>query len=74
MNLEQLPLFALHGCFGHLPHNVILISDEEFKRLDHIDLLIARWPYQGHSSAGVGQGFDDSRSNLFATKFIQQKS
>ena len=62
---EQLPPSAIHGCFGHLPRDVTLISDEDLKRLGHVDLVIAGWPCQGHSRAGAGQGLDDPRSSLF---------
>lgn len=63
---EQLPPSAIHGCFGQLPRDVTLISDEDLRRLGHIDLLIAGWPCQGHSRAGAGRGLDDPRSSLFA--------
>jgi len=63
---EQLPPSAIHGCFGQLPRDVTLISDEDLRRLGHVDLLIAGWPCQGHSRAGAGRGLDDPRSSLFA--------
>ncbi|HEY9806811.1 MAG TPA: DNA cytosine methyltransferase [Candidatus Obscuribacterales bacterium] len=63
---EQLPSSAIHGCFGQLPRDVTLISDEDLRRLGHVDLLIAGWPCQGHSRAGAGRGLDDPRSSLFA--------
>ena len=43
-----------------------MISDEDLKRLGHVDLIIVGWPCQGHSRAGTGQGLDDPRSSLFA--------
>ena len=63
---EQLSSSAIHGCFGQLPRDVTLISDEDLRRLGHVDLLIAGWPCQGHSRAGAGRGLDDPRSSLFA--------
>jgi site-specific DNA-cytosine methylase len=62
----QLPASSVHGCCGQLPQDVTLISDEDLRRLGHIDLLIAGWPCQGHSRAGAGQGLNDPRSSLFA--------
>jgi hypothetical protein len=63
---EQLPPSAIHGCFGKLPRDVTLISDDDLRRLGHVDLVIAGWPCQGHSRAGGGRGLDDPRSGLFA--------
>ena len=63
---EQLPPSAIRGCFGKLPRDVTLISDDDLRRLGHVDLIIAGWPCQGHSRAGSGRGLDDPRSGLFA--------
>lgn len=63
---EQLPPSAIHGCFGKLPRDVTLVSDDDLRRLGHVDLVIAGWPCQGHSRAGSGRGLDDPRSGLFA--------
>ena len=62
----QLSASAIHGCCGQLPQDVTMISDEDLRRLGHVDLIIAGWPCQGHSRAGTGQGLDDPRSSLFA--------
>jgi hypothetical protein len=43
-----------------------MISDEDLRRLGHVNIIIAGWPCQGHSRAGTAQGLDDPRSNLFA--------
>jgi site-specific DNA-cytosine methylase len=41
-----------------------MFRNEDLKRLDHVNLIIARWPCQGHSRAGTGRGLDDPRSSL----------
>ena len=51
---EQLPPSAIHGCFGHLPRDVTLISDEDLRRLGHVDLLIAGWPFTCRIRPGFG--------------------
>jgi hypothetical protein len=63
---DQLPPSAIRGCFGKLPRDVTLISEDDLRRLGHVDLIIAGWPCQGHSRAGSGRGLDDPRSGLFA--------
>ena len=35
------------------------------KNLGRVDLVVARWPCQGHSRAGLGQGLQDPRCNLY---------
>ena len=62
----QLHPSAIRGCFGKLPRDVTLISEEDLRGLGHVDLVIAGWPCQGHSRAGRGNGLDDLRSGLFA--------
>jgi len=49
---EQLPSSAIRGCFGKLPRDVTLISEDDLRRLGHVDLVIAGWPCQGHSRGG----------------------
>lgn len=51
---EQLPLSAIYGCFGKLSHHVALNSEDDLRRLGHVDLVIVGWPCQGHSEAGTG--------------------
>jgi len=41
MYSEQLSPAAIQGCFNKLLQNITLISDEDLRRLSHIDLLIA---------------------------------
>jgi hypothetical protein len=40
----QLSTSAILGCCGQLPQDVTMISDEDLRRLGHVDLLIAGWP------------------------------
>jgi site-specific DNA-cytosine methylase len=62
----QLSASAILGCCGQLPQDVTMISDEDLRRLGHVNLIIAGWPCQRHSRAEIGQGLDDPRSSLFA--------
>ena len=62
---RQLPASAIQGCMSRLPADIALISEEDLQRLDRVDLVIAGWPCQGHSPAGLGQGLQDPRSSLF---------
>ena len=48
---QQLPPTAICGCF--------------LQHLHLMDMVIARWPCQGHSCVGVGRGLEDPMSNLF---------
>jgi site-specific DNA-cytosine methylase len=50
----QLSVSAILGCCGQLPQDVTMISDEDLKRLGHVDLIIVGWPCQGHSPAKTG--------------------
>jgi site-specific DNA-cytosine methylase len=50
----QLSTSVILGCCGQLPQDVTMISDEDLRRLGHMDLIIAGWPCQGHSRAGTG--------------------
>ena len=63
---EELPSAAIHGCFSQLPRDVTVISEDDLRRLAHVDLLIAGWPCQGHLRAGAGRGLVDPQSSLFA--------
>jgi site-specific DNA-cytosine methylase len=62
----QLSASVILGCCGQFPQYVTMISDEDLRRLGHVNLIIAGWPCQGHSRAGTGQSLDDPRSSLFA--------
>ncbi len=62
---KQLPASAIQGCMSRLPSDIALIGEEDLLRLGRVDLVIAGWPCQGHSRAGLGQGLQDPRSTLF---------
>ena len=47
----QLSASAILECYGQLPQDVTMISDEDLRRLGHVNLIIAGWPCQGHSRA-----------------------
>ena len=59
---ERLPSSAIRGCFGKLPPDVTLISEDDLCRLGQVDMVITRWPCRGHSQVGGARGLDDSRS------------
>ena len=62
---RQLPASAVQGCMSRLPSNISLIGEEDLQRLGRVDLVMAGWPCQGHSRAGLGKGLQDPRSSLF---------
>ena len=64
---HQLNLTTIRGCFGILPRDITLISDEDLWKLGPVNLVIAEWPCQGHSRARAGRGLEDLMSNFFGT-------
>ena len=62
---RQLPASAMQGCMSQLPSDISLIGEEDLQRLGRMDLVMAGWPCQGHSRAGLGKGLQDPRSCLF---------
>ena len=62
---KQLPASAIQGCMSRLPADIALIGQEDLQRLGRVDLVVAGWPCQGHSRAGLGLGLQDPRSALF---------
>lgn len=55
---EQLPPSAIHGYFGHIHRDVTFITDEDLRRLGHLDLFITCWPSLGYLCAREGEGLD----------------
>jgi site-specific DNA-cytosine methylase len=53
---QQLHPTAIRGCFSCLPRDVTLISEADLRHLGPMDMVIADWPCQGHSSVGAGRG------------------
>ena len=62
---RQLPASAVQGCMSQLPGDISLIGEEDLQRLGRVDLVMERWPCQGHSRAGLEKGLQDPRSGLF---------
>jgi len=60
-----LPTSAIHGYQYSLPNNITLLGVLGLVRIGLIDLVISRWPCQGLSQVGMGQGLSDPRSSLF---------
>ena len=61
----QLPATAVQGCMSILPSDIRLVGEEDLHRLGRVDLVMAGWPCQGHSRAGLGLGLEDPKSSLF---------
>ena len=62
---RQLSASTIQGCMSRIPTDIVLIGYEDLKRLGRMDLVVAGWPYQGHSQAGLGQELQDPLSGLF---------
>ena len=62
---RQLPTSAVQGCMSQLPGDISFIGEEDLQRLGRVDLVMAGWPCQGHSRAGLGKGLQDPRLGLF---------
>ena len=62
---RQLPASDVQGCMSRLPGDISLIGEEDLQRLGRVDLVMAGWPCQGHSRAGLEKGLQDPRSGLF---------
>ena len=62
---RQLLASNVQGCMSRLPGDISLIGEEDLHRLGRVDLVMARWPCQRHSRAGLGKWLQDPRSGLF---------
>jgi site-specific DNA-cytosine methylase len=51
--------------FTFLPSNIQLIQKKHMELLGPVDLIISGWDCQGFSSTRFGEGFSDTRSDLF---------
>lgn len=60
-----LPVGAVRGYQQAVPADISLLGADHLDRVGPIDLVIAGWPCQGQSRAGVGHGLQDPRSALF---------
>ncbi len=62
---ELLSRSAIQGYQRALPLNIALLGAQDLARIGPINLVIARWPCQGHTRAGRGEGLRDPRSRMF---------
>jgi site-specific DNA-cytosine methylase len=62
---QQFATTAWKANFTFLPSDIQLIQKKHMELLGPIDLIISSWECQGFSTAGFGEGLNDTRSNLF---------
>jgi site-specific DNA-cytosine methylase len=62
---ELLPRSTIQGYQRALPLDIALLGVQDLVRIGPINLVIARWPCQGHTRAGCGEGLCDPRSRMF---------
>ncbi len=48
-----------------MPPDISLLGVQDLARVGPFDLVIARWPCQGHTWVGRGEGLHDPRSRMF---------
>ncbi len=48
-----------------MPSNIALLGAQHLAKVGPINLVIIRWPCQGHTQAGCGEGLRDPRSRMF---------
>ncbi len=66
MGLRQLlSKSAIQGYQQALPSDIALLRVHDLAKVGPIDLVITRWPCQGHTRAGHGEGFRDLRTCMF---------
>ncbi|CAM6082734.1 unnamed protein product [Calypogeia fissa] len=53
---DLLPRSATRGYQHALPSDISLLGAPDLERVGPVDLVIARWPCQGHTRAGRGRG------------------
>jgi hypothetical protein len=62
---ELLLRSVIRGYQWALPLDIALLGVQDLARVGPINLVIARWPCQGHTRAGRGEGLRDPRSRMF---------
>jgi len=62
---KLLPRSAIRGYQRALPLDIALLGAQDLARVGPINLVIVRWPCQGHNRAGCGEGLCDPRSHIF---------
>jgi hypothetical protein len=63
--LELLSRSAIRGYQRALPLDIAFLGAQDLVKVGPIDLVIARWPCQGHTQASRGEGLHDPRSHMF---------
>ncbi len=51
--------------FTFLPYDIQLIQKKHMELFGPVDLIISSWECQGFSTAGFGEGLNDTKSSLF---------
>jgi hypothetical protein len=62
---ELLPRSAIRRYQRALPSNITLLGVQDLVKVGLIDLVITKWPCQGHIQAGHGEGLCDPRFRMF---------
>ncbi len=62
---ELWPRSAIRGYQQALPSYIALLGVQDLAKVGPINLVIVRWPCQGHTLAGRGEGLHDPRSRMF---------
>jgi hypothetical protein len=62
---DLLLMTAVQAYQHQLPQDISLLGAQDLTRVGEINLVIAGWPYQGHSTAGKGGGLQDHQSAMF---------
>jgi site-specific DNA-cytosine methylase len=62
---QQFATTAWKASFTFLPFDIQLIQKKHMELLGPVDLIISGWKCQGFSTAGFGEGLNDTRSGLF---------
>jgi hypothetical protein len=69
-HLDLLCISAVQAYHHQLPHDVSLLGAQDLTRVGEVNLVIAWWPCQGHSTANKSGGLQDHQSTMFL-KMIQ---
>lgn len=57
---------AIHNTEGEIElHDITTVTDEEIRKIGHVDVICGGFPCQSFSIAGSRRGFEDTRGTLF---------
>jgi site-specific DNA-cytosine methylase len=62
---QQFATIAWKASFTFLPFDIQLIQKKQMELFGHVDFIILGLECQGFSTIGLGEGLNDTRSNLF---------